>query len=244
MSRLLLEVCVDSIESARAAARGGADRLELCGPLSAGGTTPSLGFVEQCLEATGLPAMVMIRAHSGGFVYSDDDLAAMLADVEHVRRIGAHGVVFGALTPSRTVNREQCLRVLDASGDLQTTFHRAFDVAENPLIAFDALVEMGFDRLLTSGQAGTAIAGSPLIGGLCERSGNRVKIVAGSGVTPDNVSRLVNDTGVRELHASLSVASSGQSQGDVHFGQGRRVTCEALVRDMRNALDATAAPNG
>jgi len=231
-----LEVCIDSIESAHAAKEGGADRLEVCSSLAAGGTTPSVGLVKQCVVDVGLPVMMMIRPHDGGFVYRGDDIGAMLADIEIAKSIGADGVVFGALTAEKHVDLEVCRHLLGAAKSMETTFHRAFDIAVDPIKSFDQIVELGFDRLLTSGQAATAEAGTALIRQLCDRAKHRIAVLAGAGLNSGNAQQIVDATGVRELHASASVAGQGQSRGDVAFGAGRRVTSVELVQAIRQSL--------
>ncbi len=233
---VLLEVCIDSIESAVAAKEGGADRLEVCSSLAGGGTTPSLGLVKQCVADIQLPVMMMIRPHEGGFVYQENDLQTMLTDIEVAQSIGVCGVVFGALTEERQIDLEQCQRLLAASASLQTTFHRAFDLVEDPIDSMDQLIEMGFDRLLTSGQAATAQEGIPLIRQLCDRAQDRIALLAGAGVNSQNAQQIVTATGVRELHASASLLGSGQHQGNVQFGTDRRVTSAELVQAIRKSL--------
>jgi copper homeostasis protein len=160
----------------------------------------------------------------------------MLTDIEVAKSIGAHGVVLGALTADRRIHVEHCQRLLEAANSLQTTFHRAFDVAVDPIEALEQIIELGFDRLLTSGQAATAAAGIPLLRQLCDRSQNRIIVLAGAGVNSDNAGQIVSATGVCELHASASVAGEGQSQGPVAFGTDRRVTSAELVQAIRRSL--------
>ncbi|MGI9429627.1 MAG: copper homeostasis protein CutC [Bythopirellula sp.] len=233
---ILLEICIDSIESASAAKAGGADRLEVCSSLSAGGTTPSFGLVKRCITDIELPVMMMIRPHDGGFVYHDEDIATMLTDIEVARSLGVQGVVFGALTADRQIHRQHCRRLLDAAGSLETTFHRAFDVVANPSESLDVIMELGFDRLLTSGQSAVAEAGAALIRQLCDRAQKRIVLMAGAGVSPQNARQIADVTGVRELHASAAVPQQGQSQGSVAFGSDGRVTSVELVRAIKQSL--------
>ncbi|NOZ40633.1 MAG: copper homeostasis protein CutC [Planctomycetes bacterium] len=237
---VLLEICIDSIESALAAKEGGADRLEVCSSLAGGGTTPSLGLVKQCVADIQLPVMMMIRPHEGGFVYQENDLEAMLTDIESAQSIGVRGVVFGALTAERQIDLEQCQRLLTAATSLQTTFHRAFDLVVDPIQSLNQLIELRFDRLLTSGQTASAQAGIPLIRQLCDHAQERITLLAGAGVNSQNAQQIVTATGVCELHASASVLGSGQSQGNVQFGTDRRVTSVELVRAIRQSLRDSA----
>ncbi|MEO1530028.1 MAG: copper homeostasis protein CutC [Planctomycetota bacterium] len=234
---VLLEVCVDSFASVKAARAGGADRLEVCGPLATGGTTPSRGFVEYCVEASGLPVMLMIRPHNGDFHYDDDDVAIMRRDITIAKEIGVTGVVFGALRKDGAIDEAVCESLLNAAGDLQTTFHRAFDVTPQPLDAFEQIQRLGFSRVLTSGQQASAIDGSALLRELVKRS-SKTRVLAGAGIGASNVRRLVEETGLSEVHASASRAVTDAKPTDnaVSFGEGRRVTDPDLVRSLKAEL--------
>ena len=232
----VLEVCVDSFASVIAAREGGADRLEVCGPLGSGGTTPSYALVQRCVEEGGLPVMMMIRPHDGNFVYDDDDVSIMLREIEVARSLGVEGVVFGVLTPDGSVDADICQQLLRAAGNLQTTFHRAFDVASDPLNAFDTIQQLGFSRLLTSGQQATAMEGAPLIRELVQRT-SVTQVLAGSGVSAANVRRLIDATGVSEVHASASRMMTADGEpGPVSFGTQRRVTDSSLVQAIKSEL--------
>ena len=233
---ILLEICIDSLESAFAAKEGGADRLEVCSALATEGTTPSYGLVKQCVEEVQLPVMMMIRPHDGGFVYREDDIDAMLSDIEIAHSIGVQGVVFGVLTDSKRIHHKHCQRLLDAADSLETTFHRAYDIVENPIEAFDEIVEMGFDRILTSGQATTAEAGIPLIRKLCDRAENRIIVLPGAGVDSSNAQQIASATGVKELHSMAAESVCGQAGDQVAFGMNRRVTSVEQVRAIKRSL--------
>ena len=233
---VILEICVDSIESAIAAKEGGADRLEVCSSLAGGGTTPSFGLVKQCVEDIRLPVMMMIRPHEGGFVYQEDDLKTMLADIEIAQSIGVCGVVFGALTQERHVHIDHCQRLLAAAQSIKTTFHRAFDIVTDPIESLDQIIALGFNRLLTSGQESTAQKGIPLVRQLRDRAQNRITVLAGAGVNALNAKQIINETGVRELHASASNRVQGQCLGNIQFGNDRRVTSVEFVRSIRRSL--------
>lgn len=233
---ILLEICIDSLDSAFAAKEGGADRLEVCSSLAVEGTTPSYGLVKQCVDEVQLPVMMMIRPHDGGFVYREFDISAMLHDIEIAHSIGVQGVVFGALTESRQIHLEHCQCLLNAAGSLETTFHRAFDIVADPIAAFDEIIAMGFDRLLTSGQATTAEEGIPLIRQLCTRAEGRVIVLPGAGVSSSNAQRIVTATGVRELHTMAAATINGQVGEQVAFGTNRKVTVSAMVRAIKDSL--------
>lgn len=233
---ILLEVCIDSVESAVAAKAGGADRLEVCSSLAADGTTPSYGLVKLCVEQVQLPVMMMIRPHDGGFVYSDADIEAMLIDIEIGHSLGVQGFVFGMLTDQRNVHVEQCTRLVQAAGWRETTFHRAFDVVPNPLESFQELIAIGFTRLLTSGQKSNAEDGIPLIQQLTELARNRVIVLPGTGVNPANAPKIISSTGVCEIHSTAAAPGSGQAGEAVAFGEHRRVTCSEIVRSIKQSL--------
>lgn len=232
-----LEVCIDSFASAAAARDGGADRLEVCASLATGGTTPSFGLVQQCVEELGVPVMMMIRPHDGAFIYNDDDVDTMRRDIAAARKLNVQGIVLGALNGNAEVDINVCRRLLDAAGDLQTTFHRAFDMVADPSAALDQIEQLGFERILTSGQQAHAIDGAELLSQLVQQA-NSISILAGSGVNSNNVAQLIRATGVHEVHASGSVAAAAiESATLVSFGDARRVTCAAKVSQIRQAID-------
>ncbi len=195
----LIEVCLDSAESARAAADGGADRVELCAGLVEGGITPSAGMIATTRQHIDIGLQVMIRPRGGDFCYSDLEADCMLRDVELARDLGADGVVLGCLTPDGTVDRALTARLIAAAAPLPVTFHRAFDMTREPAAALEALIELGIERLLTSGQEGSAIEGLELIAELIEQAGDRIVIMPGCGITPRNLHRVLA-TGAREVH--------------------------------------------
>ena len=155
------EVCVDAIGGAVAATAGGADRLELCAELPVGGISPSIGLLRGVLAATPLPVMVMVRVRGGDFCFSAEEVAAMSAEIACLKDEGVAGVVIGGLTPQRAIDRAACQRWIEVARPLSVTFHRAFDWTSDPLAALDVLIDLGVDRVLTSGQQATAEAGMP-----------------------------------------------------------------------------------
>lgn len=231
----LLEVCVDGMESALAAQAGGADRLELCASLSAEGTTPSHGLIAQCQSQLSIPLMVMIRPHDGDFSYSEDDLQVMLRDIRIAKSLGVQGIVTGVLRDGY-VDRAACARLREAAAPLEATFHRAFDVVEDPMSSLEEIIDLGFDRILTSGQQATVEEGLDLLRALQRSAGDRITMLAGSGVRPENVSRIVVESGVREVHASASIPVDAPGPSTVTFGANRRITCAETVRAIKQAL--------
>lgn len=207
---LRYEVCVETPSGVRAALAAGADRIELCADLSVGGVTPSVGLIEWAVEAaTGrLGVHVLVRPRSGDFVYDNDEESVMARDIRAAKSAGADGVVIGALTPDATVDVALTARLIALARPLSVTFHRAFDETSDPVKAFGEVLALGADRLLTSGCAATALEGADLIGELLHRSGEKIKVLAGGGVTEHTAAEIVRRTGVRELHFSARASAA------------------------------------
>jgi len=206
---VLVEACVDSVESSMAAERGGAGRLELCDALFDGGTTPSAGMIEACRAAVSIPVFVIIRPRGGGFVYSDIELDVMRRDIVAARELGADGVVIGALHADGTVHGPQTRSLVEAAGTLPVTFHRAFDFAPDLEQALDAVIAAGVGRVLTSGGAATAREGIPVLASLVGRAGDRAVVMAGGTIREENIGEIVAGTGVREVHVRLTRLTRG-----------------------------------
>lgn len=240
----ILEICAADIESVYAAARGGADRVELCCALGEGGLTPSIGLIEQALIVPGIKVNVLIRPRPGDFLYSEAELRTMERDIEVCRSLGVNGVVFGALTPDGDVDIEVCHRLAEVAGDMHRTFHRAFDMLRDPHRAVCQIMALGFDRILTSGQAASAMEGLDLIAGL-QREFPDMTFMAAGGISPANVAYIVGRTGIREVHASAktTVASDmryrhhGVSMG-AHGADEytRHTTSSDMVSMIKDAL--------
>ncbi|XP_054060468.1 copper homeostasis protein cutC homolog isoform X4 [Rissa tridactyla] len=165
----LMEVCVDSVESAVNAERGGAGRIELCAGLVEGGTTPSMGLLQVVKQCVRIPVFVMIRPRGGDFLYSDREVEVMKADIRLAKLHGADGLVFGALTEDGRIDTELCTALLAVCRPLPVTFHRAFDMVHDPLVALETLISLGFERVLTSGCDSSALEGLSLIKRLAEQ---------------------------------------------------------------------------
>jgi len=197
----LLEVAASSAASAFAAQAGGAGRVELCASLDEGGVTPSHGTILRAREGLTIPLYVLIRPRAGDFVYEAAELAAALADIAHCRSLGCDGVVVGALTPDGEVDRDACARFIAARG-MGVTFHRAFDLVADKPATLEALIDLGFERVLTSGGMPSAVAGAPLLSRLVAQAGGRMTVMPGAGIAPDNVAALREVTRAHEFHAS------------------------------------------
>ena len=197
---VLVEACVDSVTSSRHAVLAGAGRLEVCANLVEGGVTPSPGMLATIRERVPVPVHVLVRPRGGDFLYNEDEMAVMLRDIAACRGAGADGVVIGALSTLGAVDREITRRLIDAARPLAVTFHRAFDLARDAGEALEDLVALGVERVLTSGQAGTAEAGMAMLARLVSDAGERITILAGGGIDEGNAARIVRETGVREIH--------------------------------------------
>ncbi len=209
---VLVEAGVDTARSARRAAAGGAGRLELCTNLVEGGTTPSAGLMAVVREEIGIPIHVLIRPRGGDFLYETDEIATMLADIAEAKRIGMAGVVIGALTPEGRIDERITGALVNAARPLAVTFHRAFDLAADAIEAMEALARLGIERVLTSGQANTAVEGIPVIRELVGWSAGRVTVLAGGGIDEDNALKIVRDTGVKEIHLRGAAAERSGMQ--------------------------------
>ena len=196
---------MDSLVSAINAQKGGAARLELCASLSIGGTTPTVGLLKTVRERVGnIPIFVMIRPRGGDFVYSAEEFEVMKRDLLILKENGADGFVFGMLNPDGSVDKPKCLELITLAKPHPVTFHRAFDMTSNPLEGLETLISLGFQRVLTSGQASTALEGLPLIQKLVTLAQGRVIVMPGAGINKDNIRTIIEQSGACEFHGSAS----------------------------------------
>ncbi len=228
------ELCTDCLEGALLAGRYGFKRIELCSALSEGGLTPSYGMIQACAEPGTVEVHAMIRNRGGSFSCNDEERLVMERDIRAASEAGAKGVVFGILDSDNLVSRQnQKLVDLAHSLGLQATFHRAFDQVTDPQQAMSLIVEMGFDRLLTSGQQDRAIEGLDLIKSLQEEHGSKIEIMAGSGVNADNALSF-SEAGIANLHFTARKPSAEDSIP----GMGvHMITDEEKIRKIRNLFD-------
>jgi len=201
-SQLALEICCDSIDSALAAERGGAQRIELCSSLLEGGLTPSVGFIRTVRANTSVALFVMIRPRGGDFCYTDDEFAAMQDDVSVAKSSGADGVVLGLLTEDGDIDVTRTAALLELAAPLPVTFHRAFDLSADLERSLEAVIRTGAQRILTSGGMPAALEGTEQIRQLVVAAGDRIKVMAGSGINSGNAAEVIAQTGVCEIHAS------------------------------------------
>jgi copper homeostasis protein len=210
--KALLEIAVFNIESAILACDAGADRLELCENPYDGGTTPSYGFLKNASEIISIPVFPIIRPRGGDFLYSHAEYKQICYDIELCKDLGFKGVVSGLLMKDGTIDYKRTSALVALAGEMQFTFHRAFDRAINPLHALEIIIETGSRRILTSGQVPNAFDGKELIQQLLQKANNRITIMPGSGIRSNNIQTLQAFTGAQELHSSarLTVKSSMQ----------------------------------
>jgi copper homeostasis protein len=198
----LLEVCVDSLAGALAAQAGGAERIELCARLDLGGLSPPAELLDAALARAVLPHHVMVRPRAGEFVYSRDELDAMQRQIAVLHGTRARGVVLGMLTPGREIDVEGTARLVARARPLAVTFHRAFDEVRDLEAALETLIELGVERVLTSGGAATAFEGRSVLRKLVARAAGRIVVMPGGGVRAHNAAQILADTGAGELHSS------------------------------------------
>ena len=202
MKNYMFEICANSAESCVAAQQGGAHRVELCAGMPEGGTTPSIGEIKVARKLIDIRLHVIIRPRGGDFLYTPSELDIMEEDIQAARQTGADGVVFGCLTPEGELDKLAMQRLMKAAKGLSVTFHRAFDYVKSPDKVLEELIEMGVNRVLTSGQMPTAIEGAELLAKLVKQAGNRIIIMPGCGVNEHNIAELARVTGASEFHFS------------------------------------------
>lgn len=235
-TKILLEVCVASVEDAIAAYSGGADRLELNLGLELGGLTPSIGLLEEVKRAVELPVLAMVRPTPGGFVYTPAELRLMMRDAEMLLAAGADGIVSGALSRDGALNVEFWRSLQQLTSGRELVFHRALDVVPDQSSLLRQLIDLGTTRVLTSGGCNTAWEGREQIGRMQQIFGHQIEILLGAGVSPDNVVSLVRATGCHQVHGSFSRLHSNELSGWLR-DQSCRKTCSQLVSAARIALD-------
>lgn len=196
------EICANSVESCIAAQKGGANRVELCAGIPEGGTTPSYGEIKAARRLLDIHLHVIIRPRGGEFLYSPLELDIMEHDIHYAKQAGADGVVFGCLTPDGSIDQIAIKRLMKASEGLSVTFHRAFDHCKDPFQALEQIIDLGCDRILTSGQQPTAEKGIALLKELIAKAGNSIVILPGSGINKNNIKNIAESTGATEFHFS------------------------------------------
>lgn len=199
----IIEICANSAQSCVEAEAGGAKRVELCAGIPEGGTTPSYGEIRMAQRLTSkIDINVIIRPRGGDFLYTEAEIGSMLLDIELCKQLGVHGVVFGCLTKEGDIDIPLMRRLIETAAPLSVTCHRAFDVCRDPFRAMEELIDLGCDRILTSGQQSDAVKGIPMIKQLVERADDRIIIMPGCGVREENIALIEQETGAKEFHTS------------------------------------------
>lgn len=242
MSRILLEVCVDDAIGLNAAIKGGADRIELCSALAIGGLTPSIGLMQLSAKAH-IPIMVMIRPRAGSFVWSEDELQIMEAEIAAMRELGLAGVVIGANLPDGRLDQPALQRLVKAAQGLEIVLHRSIDLTPDAAEAVQIAIELGINRILSSGGALKAVSGLERLAQMQSAAQDKITIMPGSGVNIGTVTAITNALpDLAEIHASCS-APIDADETLLNFGfavPGATRTTSAKVAELRAALDAIA----
>lgn len=247
--KYLLECATDSVESALAAKKGGADRLELCANLIIGGTTPTLALFDEVRSLSDIPLYILIRPRFGDFLYSDYEANVICREIEMFRKAGAEGVVIGSLKEDGTLNTEHMKRFMEAAQGMSVTLHRAFDMSADPIATLKQAKELGVNTILTSGQAKSSLEGMDLYEKLLQEANDDITILAGGGINASTIEKLMQSTSLKAFHMSgKKVVESGMEYRNPNVSMGLPgiseysiwLTDEQNVRDARNVLDRAA----
>jgi copper homeostasis protein len=238
----IIEIATSDFETTKAAVEGGADRIELCANLEEGGTTASYGTIYQCREAFDVLIFPIIRPRGGDFLYTDDEYEIILHDVKLCKQLGCDGIVTGLLTADGAIDIKRTAALIEIAYPMGVTFHRAFDRCRNAFEALEQLIQIGCERILTSGQQPSAIDGMELIAELNQKADHRIIIMPGSGVRKENIKMLAAKTGCTEFHSSLR----GKAKSKMEFihpsfensaeSYSNNAIAPGEVRTLRNAL--------
>ena len=225
MTKLIVECCANSVQSAINGQAGGANRVELCANLELDGTTPSAAAICMAREVLDIELFVLIRPRAGSFIYSDVEFEEMIQDIEFCKEIGCDGVVVGALNLDGTINLLQTKAMITAAKPMQVTFHKAFDKTPNPFEALEQIISLGCQRILTSGQAESVTQGVALLKDLVEKAEGRISIMAGGGLHAANVLQFY-PIGIKEFH------SSGINKKSKDFPQTQVSKIEEIIENL------------
>lgn len=211
-----LEICVTNLQSALISEQAGASRIELCSGLDLGGLTPSYGLIRAACHHLNIPVHVLIRPREGNFTYSTLEMEIMLDDIQFCKEIGVQGVVVGALTDAGAIDTAAMQAMLKKAGPMELSCHRAFDYTRTPMEALETLIDLGIQRVLSSGQAATAEAGAFLLKSMVQQANGRITIMPGAGITPANIRYIAETTGARAFHLTGKSKIVQESfQGDI-----------------------------
>ena len=235
-----LEICANSVLSALQAQDGGADRVELCQNLDAGGTTPSLGQVWLARAGLSIGMHVLIRPRAGDFLYSELEFLEMKSDIMFCKEAKCDGVVIGILLADGQVDTVRMAELIELARPMQVTFHRAFDRCDDPFEALEVIINLGCDRLLTSGMKNTAAEGAETIARLVEKAQGRIELMPGSGINEQNITQIAQSTGATSFHSSAKVELKSEmdyANDDVGgMGDNVWVSAKEKIRQMADKL--------
>lgn len=244
----MIEICTFSLASSLVAQQGGADRIELCGGMAEGGTTPSAGLIKLVREQLAIKVYVMIRPRGGDFCYSPTEFEVMKEDIRIAKNRGVDGVVFGILLPSGKVDVARTRELVELAKPMGVTFHRAFDMAIEPFEALEAVIDCGCERILTSGQRRTALEGKEVLAQLVQKANHRIEIMAGSGVNEANAEELIV-CGVDSLHLTAKakhnspmefkqahVSMANETLGEYELFETNLEKCQAVIEKWNQSL--------
>ena len=238
-----IEICTNGYQSVINAQENGAHCTELCESLEVGGVTPSYGTLKKVAADMKIPVRVLIRPRSGNYIYNDAELEMMCLDIALIKELGYEGVVIGALTENGDLDVEKIKAMMKAGEGMKFTFHRAIDACNDPLEALKILVDLGFDKVLTSGCKPKAADGIEMIAKMQQQYGDKIKIMAGGGVNVNNVMKIINETGVSNCHASLTVDVDNYCQNlypekvdNTGAAMCWKVSSPSLIKEMLNIV--------
>ena len=231
IKKYIIEIATSDFITTRSAVEGGADRIELCANLAEGGTTPSHGMIIKCREAFNTPLYPIVRPRGGDFLYSKDEFGIMANDIKFCKKLGCDGLVVGLLNIDGTIDMIRTADLIELAYPMGVTFHRAFDRCRDPFAALEELIEIGCERILTSGQQPAAPDGVELIAKLNKTADERIIIMPGSGVRKENIKMIAEKTGCTEFHSSLK----GKEKSKMEFIHPEFV--DSTESYMNNAID-------
>jgi len=240
--KYIIEIATSDFLTTKSAVEGGADRIELCANLAEGGTTPSYAHIKKCREAFDIALFPIIRPRGGDFLYTKDEFEIMKNDIKLCKELGCEGIVIGLLNMDGTIDMTRTAELIELAYPLEVTFHRAFDRCKDPFTALEELIEIGCQRILTSGQKPTVSEGVDLIAELNKKADDRIIILPGSGVRKDNIKMLAEKTGCIEFHSSLRGKAKSPMQfihpafADSAESYSNNEISPDEVRALRNAL--------
>jgi len=240
--KYIIEIATSDFATTKSAVEGGADRIELCANLAEGGTTPSLGTLKQCRENFNVALYPIIRPRGGDFLYTKDEYEIMLLDIKLCKQLGCDGVVIGLLNMDGTTDMVRTAQLIETAYPLGVTFHRAFDRCKDPFVTLEQLIEIGCERILTSGQQPSVVDGVDMVAELNKVADDRIIIMPGSGVRKENIKMLAEKTGCTEFHSSLRGKETSK-MSFIHPGfkdsaesYTNNAISSAEVKELRNAL--------